>query len=156
MSTLSIPTSGIAGKPLAFSVSPLDVWSALGATSWTFGDGATANGTSVTHTYAAAGIYHVTLTSADVLGNTTSTSPTITIAPAPTAMQPPAPTKSATCVVPRLTDKKVKAAKKALQKADCKLGKLTGKKSKSAKVTKQSPKPGKVLPPGSKVNVKLD
>jgi len=56
----------------------------------------------------------------------------------------------------RGADRPVKAAKKALQKADCKLGKLTGKKSKSAKVTKQSPKPGKVLPPGSKVNVKLD
>jgi beta-lactam-binding protein with PASTA domain len=61
----------------------------------------------------------------------------------------------AQCTVPKLTGKKLKAAKKSLAKADCKLGKVKGHKTKSAKVKKQSPKPGKVLPPGAKVNVKL-
>jgi len=93
----------------------------------------------------------VKVTSADVLGNTTSASATITIAPAATTV----PTKSAACVVPKLKGKKLKAAGKALTKADCKLGKVKGNKSKSAKVAKQSPKPGKVLAPGAKVNVKL-
>jgi hypothetical protein len=48
------------------SVAPLDVWSGLGATSWSFGDGATAGDTRVSHTYAAPGNYNVTATSADV------------------------------------------------------------------------------------------
>jgi hypothetical protein len=62
---------------------------------------------------------------------------------------------TASCVVPKLKGKKVKAARKALTKADCKLGKVKGKKTKSAKVKKQSPKVGNVLPPGAKVNIKL-
>ncbi len=61
----------------------------------------------------------------------------------------------AACVVPKLAGKKLKPAKKALTKADCKLGKVKGHKGKSAKVKQQSPKPGKVLPPGAKVSVKL-
>jgi hypothetical protein len=57
------------------------------------------------------------------------------------------------CVVPKLKGKKLKPAKKALKRAGCKLGKVKGEKGKSAKVAKQSPKPHKVLKPGSKVNV---
>jgi hypothetical protein len=66
---------------------------------------------------------------------------------------PPAP--AVNCVVPRLKGKSLKAARKALTKAECKLGKVKGHKGKSAKVRKQNPKPGKVLAPGAKVNVKL-
>ncbi len=80
---LQIPATGIAREPVTFSVSPLSVWSSLGTTTWSFGDGTSASGTSVNHAYAATGSYHVTLTSADVLGNTTSTSATIAISPAP-------------------------------------------------------------------------
>jgi hypothetical protein len=79
---VSIPAAGTAGQPLSFSVSPLDVWSPLGQSSWSFGDGTSANGTSVTHVYAAAGNYDVKLTSPDALGNSTSTAGTIAIAPA--------------------------------------------------------------------------
>jgi PKD repeat protein len=61
------------------SVAPLDVWSALGDTSWSFGDGAKASDTKVTHTYAAPGSYNVTATSADLLANTTTQTRTITI-----------------------------------------------------------------------------
>jgi hypothetical protein len=88
LNALSIPTSGSVGQPLSFSVSPLDAWSALGATSWSFGDGASASGTSVAHTYAAAGSYSVTLTSVDALANTTNASATVVIAPAPTSIAP--------------------------------------------------------------------
>ena len=84
LSGVSIPSAGTAGQPIAFSVAPLDNWSALGATSWSFGDGAGALGTSVVHTYATAGQYQVTLTSADAAANTASTVSTITIAAAPT------------------------------------------------------------------------
>jgi hypothetical protein len=62
------------------------------------------------------------------------------------------------CAVPQLKGKKLKAAKKKLSKANCKLGKVTkrnGATAKTGKVTKQSPKPGKVLAPGSKVKVTL-
>ena len=79
---LSIPSAGVAGRPLSFSVFPLDSWSALGQTSWSFGDGAVVSGTSVTHAYASAGSYRVTLTGSDALGNTTTTAATIVIASA--------------------------------------------------------------------------
>jgi hypothetical protein len=62
------------------------------------------------------------------------------------------------CLVPKLKGKKLKTAKKKLKAADCKVGtvrKLKGATSKTGKVKKQSPKPGKVLAPGSKVSVKL-
>jgi hypothetical protein len=88
MDELSIPSTGTVGQPLSFSVSPLDVWSARSATDWAFGDGASANGTSLSHTYATPGTYTVTVTSADVLGNATSASGTVVIAG---AAQMPAP-----------------------------------------------------------------
>jgi hypothetical protein len=61
------------------------------------------------------------------------------------------------CVVPKLKRKSVKADRKALKKAGCKLGKVTRKHGagKGAKVTKQTRKPGTVLPSGSKVHVKV-
>jgi hypothetical protein len=62
------------------------------------------------------------------------------------------------CVVPKLTGKKLKGAKKRIRKAGCKVGivkKLGGATAKTGVVVKQSPKAGKVLAPGTKVNVKL-
>ncbi len=56
------------------------------------------------------------------------------------------------CVVPTLTGKKLKAGRKKLSAADCKLGKIRGK---GTKVVAQAPKPGSIVGPGSKVNVKL-
>jgi PKD repeat protein len=49
-------------------------------TSWSFGDGSqAATGTSVSHAFATPGSYHVTVTTADVLGNTTSASSTVVV-----------------------------------------------------------------------------
>ena len=92
LQSLSIPSTGVAGQPLEFSVSPLDVWSALGATGWSFGDGSSASGTSATHTYASAGNYPVILTSADALGNTTSANGTVTISAPPPPLHHEVPT----------------------------------------------------------------
>lgn len=67
----------------------------------------------------------------------------------------PAP---ASCKVPELKGKKLKAAVKALGKADCKLGKVTRKKgvaAAKAKVVAQQSKAGTIRPGGSKVNVTL-
>jgi hypothetical protein len=59
------------------------------------------------------------------------------------------------CVVPKLKGKTLKRARKALVKAGCRLGKVKGHKTAAAKVTKQVPKPRKILPLGAKVNIKL-
>jgi hypothetical protein len=105
LNSLSIPTEGTVGQPIAFSVSPLDVWSVPGETSWSFGDGASASGTSVTHTYTVPGTYTVTLHSTDELGNGTSTGGKVTIAPAVTTAptpSPPAPTLAAASIPPTI------------------------------------------------------
>ncbi len=63
------------------------------------------------------------------------------------------------CKVPQLKGKKLKAAKKKVRKANCKLGKvkkLAGATAKTGKVSKQNPKPGKILAPGAKVKITLD
>jgi PKD domain len=72
LNEVSIPASGTAGQQLSFSVTPVDDWTPVGQTSWSFGDGATATGTSVTHEYSAPGEYEVTVESADSLGNVTT------------------------------------------------------------------------------------
>ncbi|HTD08588.1 MAG TPA: PKD domain-containing protein [Solirubrobacteraceae bacterium] len=89
LNSLTIPTTGTVGQALAFSTAPFDVWSALGATSWSFGDGTSQAGTSVTHAYGAPGTYTVTVTSADVLGNTSSTSGALQITGPATNTKPP-------------------------------------------------------------------
>ena len=63
------------------------------------------------------------------------------------------------CIVPKLKDRKLQAAKTRLRNAGCKLGKVTklnGVTGKTGKVTKQSPKPNKTRLPGTKVNVTLE
>ena len=81
----SIPSTAETDKPLVFAVSPLAVTTALGQTSWSFGDGSqSAAGTSVNHAFMKPGSYRVTVTTADVLGNTTSASSTILVTNAPT------------------------------------------------------------------------
>lgn len=84
---LTAPSTAVVGEQVAFAVSPLSVWAALSPTKWSFGDGGSATGTSVAHTYAAAGAYQVTVTGEDVLGNTSTASSTITVSPTPTKAQ---------------------------------------------------------------------
>ncbi|HJZ38716.1 MAG TPA: PKD domain-containing protein [Solirubrobacterales bacterium] len=103
LGSASIPTTGTAGTPVDFSASPLDVWSGVGATEWTFGDGGSAGGPSASHTYASPGTYAVTLRSTDLVGNASTVTGTITIGPAPpTAAEspPPIPTVSTSTSAP--------------------------------------------------------
>lgn len=61
-------------------------------------------------------------------------------------------------VVPKLEAQKLKAAKKKLKMAGCKVGKVSredGVTARTGKVVGQSPKAGKKLKPGTKVNVTL-
>jgi hypothetical protein len=141
LNDVKIPAEGPVGQLLSFSVSPLDIWSMLGETNWSFGDGNTANGTNVNHTYAAAGTYEVTLHSADLLGNVTSTSANVTVTSPPsslinaphlstqtsnpyavTPLIPPKPVVR--CIVPRLRGKSLSLARRALKNAHCMLGKV--------------------------------
>jgi hypothetical protein len=59
------------------------------------------------------------------------------------------------CVVPKLKGMSLQTSRKKLRKADCKLGNILGTKGKTSKVLRQNPKVGKVLAPGSKVNVRV-
>jgi PKD domain len=81
LNALSIPATGTPATPLPFSVSPLDVWSGVAGTAWSFGDGATASGTSVTHAFAA-GTHTVSVTATDTLGNASSAARSVST-PAP-------------------------------------------------------------------------
>jgi hypothetical protein len=80
MRGLSVPLTGTVGVPVAFSALPFDVWP-LASTSFTFGDGGGASGTSVSHTYSAPGVYQVTATAVDAAGTPVSASGTIAISP---------------------------------------------------------------------------
>ena len=62
------------------------------------------------------------------------------------------------CVVPKLGGKTLKVAKQRIRNAGCKLGKVSKVKrarAKRGKVVHQSPKPGRVLAPKAKVNLKI-
>ena len=58
-------------------------------------------------------------------------------------------------VVPKLKGKTLRKARKALKRADCRLGKVEPQGQTTGHVDTQSPKAGKVLAPGSKVQVNL-
>jgi hypothetical protein len=89
---VTAPAIAIVGQPVDLSVNPFDDWSTV-TTSWNFGDGETASGTAVHHTYASPGQRTVTITGVDATGNTTQTSQTITVEPVPAPAEPgPDPT----------------------------------------------------------------
>jgi hypothetical protein len=92
---LTVPATGVVGSPVSFSLSPLDVWSPLADTSWTFGDGTAATGTAPAHTYTAPGTYTVGVSAADTLANRATVTRSISIAP------PPSPSGSAGSDAPR-------------------------------------------------------
>jgi len=75
----SIPADAAAGTPVHFSVSPVALWPGI-TTTWHFGDGKTATGENVSHTYAKGGTYKVTATSTDGPGNSASATGTIVVA----------------------------------------------------------------------------
>ena len=62
------------------------------------------------------------------------------------------------CVVPAIKNKSLKRAKTLLRRRGCKLGhvkKVEASAKKEGKVLKQTPRPGKVLAPGSRVRIQL-
>jgi hypothetical protein len=78
---LSIPAAGTVRQPVSFSVSPFDFWSPIGPVSWTFGDGSGAAGAAVSHAFESPGVYQLTVTASDVLGNARGATGSVAIYP---------------------------------------------------------------------------
>ncbi len=78
---LNIPATGTVGVPISFSVSSFDAWSGIGGTTWSFGDGQQVTGASVSHSYTSPGTYQVQAKAADLVGNVSTETRTITISP---------------------------------------------------------------------------
>jgi hypothetical protein len=152
----SVPGAAIAGVAAPMSVAtPFDVWSGPAGVTWSFGDGASASGLSVAHAYAAPGVYTVTVTATDALGNASSQSAQITV------KQPFVSPTVLVCKVPSLTHLTAAQAKSHLTAAHCSLGKQTKRrKPRSTRglkygVVAQSLKTSTTHPGGTKVNVTL-
>jgi hypothetical protein len=86
------PAGGTAGQPIGLTANAFDVWGPV-ATTWAFGDGATANGPSTSHTYGQPGSYGVTVTATDGAGSTASAARSLSVGAAPVPPAPPAPPK---------------------------------------------------------------
>jgi hypothetical protein len=69
---LLLPATNLPGTGLSFSVNPVDVWSGVASTGWSFGDGGSAPGTAVKHTYAVDGTFKGSVNSTDTLANVSS------------------------------------------------------------------------------------
>jgi hypothetical protein len=88
LTSVSVPASGFTGAQTSFSASAFDVWSAA-SISWSFGDGSSANGASVSHAYGAPGSYTVSVKAVDAAGNERTTTRTLQISAPPTPPAPP-------------------------------------------------------------------
>lgn len=64
---------------------------------------------------------------------------------------PPAPT----CTVPGLAGRTLRAARRQLRRSQCALGEVRGERSRGARVVRQFRQPGRELPAGTEVGVKL-
>jgi hypothetical protein len=88
----SVPAAAVVGEAVPMKASFVDRWSALApGPEWSFGDGATGSGAEVSHAYAEAGDYTVTVRSADVLGNARERTFPIHVSAAAVVSNPPAP-----------------------------------------------------------------
>ena len=99
---LAIPAQARVGAPAAFSVRPVDLWSAVTGVTWLFGDGGQGAGAHVSHTYSVPQRpANVTVRATDAVGNTTEASGQTVVetgTPAATPTPTPTPTPTATPV----------------------------------------------------------
>ena len=144
------PSKVLVKTGASFSGSITDAFSPF-TTKWSFGDGGSGTGSSVSHTFTRAGRFTVTLTATDTAGNATSKSLTVTVS----ALPPPR------CVVPKLRGKTLGQAKTALSRAHCRLGTVHRPKPRNHHklpklvVTGSSPRAGTSRPNGTKVGLTL-
>jgi PKD repeat protein len=83
LSDISVPTAATVGENASMSANAADRWSGA-SISWSFGDGSTGAGATVSHAYTAAGNYTVSVTATDGAGNASSTTRTVQVAAPPT------------------------------------------------------------------------
>jgi hypothetical protein len=84
----TFPSGGIAGQPLPFSATALDVWSGT-TISWRFGDRATgATGPSTSHVYGGAGVYTASVVARDEQRNATTLTANVPVSAAPDTLRP--------------------------------------------------------------------
>jgi PKD repeat protein len=86
------PSAARTGSPVSFNGgSSNDPVGTITAYSWNFGDGATASGASTSHVYASPGTYEVALTVTNDAGQSTTSSHTVAVYAAPSALFSVAP-----------------------------------------------------------------
>jgi hypothetical protein len=66
---ISVPGNATARASAPLSVNPVDAAAGVASVSWTFGDGHSGSGASVTHTWTSPGKYTVSVTATDATGN---------------------------------------------------------------------------------------
>lgn len=150
VTAFSGPSRVTAGTPATFSTNVTDAFSPF-TTKWSFGDGGSGTGSSVSHTFTRPGRFTVTLAATDTAGNATSQSLTVTVNAKPLPR----------CIVPKLKGKTLSQAKKLLSKAHCKLGKVHAPKPRKHHklpklvVARTSPGAAASRPNGTKVVLTL-
>jgi PKD repeat protein len=132
------------GVPASFSAAPADRTSAT-TVAWAFGDGGTANGASVTHTFAAPGTFTVRVAATDGAGNRVEATRTVTVTAAVTA--PP--------VVPSIGAKGKLGAGKAAGGATRITALTISKLAKGDKVTLKCSNAARGCTPKAKATVKV-
>jgi len=119
--SFAAPTDCVAGTPCGFASTSTDPDGSIddAGTDWNFGDTETAEGINVTHTYAAAGTYTVTLNVTDNLGLVNTSPATAQVVVAPAASQDC--TTTGTTVACSLTMTASGTVKITLVSEDCEL-----------------------------------
>jgi hypothetical protein len=84
----SFPSYGDPGASLPFTMSALDVWSGVASEDWSFGDGKSASGGTVSHAFGSVGTFPVTVTAVDGLGNASARSASLQIGGPPDVTRP--------------------------------------------------------------------
>jgi hypothetical protein len=82
LSGVTVPTTSTAGTGVRMTAATSDRWSSS-AVSWDFGDGVTASGDAVTHTFGSPGAFGVGVTATDAAGNASSETHSVLATAAP-------------------------------------------------------------------------
>jgi hypothetical protein len=71
LAAVSVPATAAVGQGVGMAAAATDRWSPV-SLKWSFGDGASAQGAAVTHTFGASGAFDVSATATDAVGNASS------------------------------------------------------------------------------------